>query len=192
MIIPGWVVSIATFPGVIVHEAAHQYFCKLFKIPVYKVVYFRFGNPAGYVVHGKTRKYRDIFWISVGPLVINSLLTIILCFPITAPLWILKCSPLPAIYYVLFWLGLSIGMNSFPSSGDREVLWNETKKCFGRSSATKRQTKGGAGILPIIGLPMVVFIYIANMLSIFWFDLIYAVFIGGMLPRLLIYLAAHL
>lgn len=41
MIIPGFLISIATFPGVIVHEAAHQLFCRLTKVAVLDVCYFR-------------------------------------------------------------------------------------------------------------------------------------------------------
>ena len=44
MIFPGLFVSILTFPGVIVHELAHQLFCYMCNIKVNKVVYFQFGN----------------------------------------------------------------------------------------------------------------------------------------------------
>jgi hypothetical protein len=49
--IPGPVIAAITFPGVILHETAHLFFCKLFKLQVYNVCYFRFGNPAGFVLH---------------------------------------------------------------------------------------------------------------------------------------------
>jgi len=51
MFIPGKVVSLLTFPGVIVHELAHKIFCEMAGVQVYEVCYFRFGNPAGYVKH---------------------------------------------------------------------------------------------------------------------------------------------
>ena len=54
--IPGFVIAIVTFPGVIVHEAGHLFFCKLFELQVYAVCFFRVGNPAGYVVHERTGK----------------------------------------------------------------------------------------------------------------------------------------
>lgn len=51
MIIPGFLISILTFPGVIVHEIAHQLFCRICGVAVLDVCYFKAGNPAGYVVH---------------------------------------------------------------------------------------------------------------------------------------------
>ena len=52
--IPGWLISLVTFPGVVVHEAAHRFFCDVTDTPVYEVSYFRpRGKPAGYVIHGR-------------------------------------------------------------------------------------------------------------------------------------------
>ena len=42
MIIPGFIISILTFPGVIVHELAHQICCYICGIKVYEVKYFQF------------------------------------------------------------------------------------------------------------------------------------------------------
>ena len=61
MIIPGFVISIATFPGVIVHEFAHQLFCRLAKVAIFEVCYFRIGNPSGYVTHEIPKKtYQNV------------------------------------------------------------------------------------------------------------------------------------
>ena len=70
--IPGFVISIATFPGVIIHEAAHLFFCKINKLAVFDVCYFRFGNPAGYVVHETTNDFGKTFMVGMGPFFINS------------------------------------------------------------------------------------------------------------------------
>lgn len=35
MLIPGFLISLVTFPGVMVHELAHLVFCKLTNTPVY-------------------------------------------------------------------------------------------------------------------------------------------------------------
>jgi hypothetical protein len=50
MYIPRILVSVLTFPGIIFHELGHQLFCKFTGVRVIKVRYFRFGNPAGYVL----------------------------------------------------------------------------------------------------------------------------------------------
>ena len=51
--IPGLLIALATFPGVIVHEAAHMLFCRLRGVAIFKVCFFRVGNPAG---HGDDRR----------------------------------------------------------------------------------------------------------------------------------------
>ena len=56
--LPGFLISILTFPGVIVHEAAHAFFCRKFEAPILEVKYFRFGNPAGYVIHGDPENFK--------------------------------------------------------------------------------------------------------------------------------------
>jgi hypothetical protein len=38
-------ITIVTFPGVIVHELAHQLFCRLYKVSVFEEVYFQAENP---------------------------------------------------------------------------------------------------------------------------------------------------
>ncbi len=73
--IPGWLLALVTFPGVIVHEIAHRFFCDVTDTPVYEVAYFRPGqNPAGYVIHGPAKNLRAGLLISAGPLLINTVL----------------------------------------------------------------------------------------------------------------------
>ena len=108
-IIPGVIISIFTFPGVIVHEWAHKKFCEWFVVNVQTVKYFRIGNPAGYVLHDNPVTYKQTFWLSVGPLLINSLITILLGF-ITSQT--IKDS---LLYNLSFWVAISIGVHSFPS-----------------------------------------------------------------------------
>jgi hypothetical protein len=45
--IPGQLISLLSFPGIIVHEFAHLIFCRLRKVAILDVCYFRFDNPAG-------------------------------------------------------------------------------------------------------------------------------------------------
>jgi hypothetical protein len=99
--IPGWFISILTFPGVIIHEWAHKKFCDWTKVRVNKVVYFRFGNPAGYVMHEKPIKYNQIFWISNGPLIINTLATIFISYIATLT------QKESAQFYILLWVANS-------------------------------------------------------------------------------------
>ena len=123
MIIQGLNLSVKTSPGVIIHEFAHETFCKFFKVPIYEVVYFRFGNPAGYVTHGKSNHwYQDVI-IAAGPFFLNSLLGALLAFPVvvSAP----ELETLNFVSGVIVWLSISIGMHAIPSTGDAKSMWKE-------------------------------------------------------------------
>ncbi|MCK4815941.1 DUF3267 domain-containing protein [bacterium] len=176
ILIPGFIISILTFPGVMVHECAHMLFCRLRGVPVLEVCFFRIGNPAGYVVHGDIENFNTAFLVSVGPFIVNSLLCIIICllarlvvgvFDLGHPLW----------YFVvcLYWLGLSIGMHAFPSTGDAKVLLKHAKKAASSLSP-----------LAIISFPLVILIYLGNILSVVWADLLYALALGFCVPALLL------
>jgi len=170
-IIPGIAISIATFPGVIVHEAAHMLFCKLRGVAVFDVCFFQFENPCGYVVHERTEDFNTTFLICVGPFIVNSLLCIFICLPAVLPFKVFDVLNFPSMF--LLWLGISIGMHAFPSSGDAKSL---------QSQATK--ARADHNILAIISYPIVVLINIANVLTIVWFDLFYSAAIGLGLPAL--------
>ncbi len=172
-LIPGYIITVLTFPGVIVHEFAHMLLCRLRGVAVLDFCFFRFGDPAGYVVHEETNNFTTTFLISVGPFIVNSLLCIIICFPVLIPMRIFGV--VNKFYYVLLWLGISIGMHAFPSIGDAHLLFQQAKK----AAVTLHP-------LAIISLPLVIAIYIANGLRVVWFDYIYGVAIGLGLPTLLL------
>jgi hypothetical protein len=168
--IPGEVIAALTFPGVIVHEAAHMLFCRLRHVAVLDVCYFRFGNPAGYVVHEPSESFTTAFLISMGPFFVNSLLCIAICLPVFVPVRIFgRQDPLSL---VLLWLGLSIGMNAIPSTQDASSLWTQARKAAGRLNP-----------LALLTLPLVVVVYVANLARFFWADLLYGVAIGLLLPQ---------
>lgn len=63
--IPGIIISLVTFPGVIIHELAHKVFCYLFGVRVYEVVYFQVKDlsaPVGYVLHDPPQNFRHFHW----------------------------------------------------------------------------------------------------------------------------------
>ncbi len=166
--IPGELISILTFPGVMIHEWAHKKYCDRTGVLVCKVVYFRIGNPAGYVTHEKPQKYEQIFWISIWPLIINSLITIFLSYLATQT----QTQPESLLYYLLLWIAISAGMHAFPSNED-------TKHIF---DASKSSIKNGGSILHYLAYPFYGLIRLANKLRIIWFDLWYAItliYLGG-------------
>lgn len=170
IIVPGFIIALLTFPGVIVHESAHLLFCKLRRVAVIDVCFFRMGNPAGYVIHEPAHDFTSAFLISTGPFFVNTLLCILFCFPAFVPVRVFE-RPDPICYFLL-WLGVSIGMHAFPSTQDASVLWQEAKE------AAKRWNP-----LAVISLPLVGLIYVANFLSFFWVDYLYGLAIGILLPE---------
>ncbi|MHB1452775.1 MAG: DUF3267 domain-containing protein [Saccharofermentanales bacterium] len=173
-IIPGVIISIITFPGVIVHELAHQLFCRIFRVPVYEVCYFRFQNPCGYVVHEAISDPFKNLMISVGPFIFNSLLGILIVFP--AAIEVLEFGNYGnPLYLLLAWLGVSILMHSFPSTGDAESLYKTVIK----NKSVRLWAK--IPVLPVVGL-----IYVGAFGSIFWLDLAYAVGVAMLVPNLVI------
>ncbi|MGA2916036.1 MAG: DUF3267 domain-containing protein [Sedimentisphaerales bacterium] len=171
--IPGFIITILTFPGVIVHEFAHMLFCKIRGVAVLDVCFFRLGNPSGYVVHEETKDFTTTFLVAVGPFIVNSLLCMVICFPALFPVRIFGVEDI--LSYTLLWLGVSIGMHSFPSTGDASSLFQQAKKAASSLNP-----------LAIISFPLVIVIYAANILRFFWFDYIYGVAIGLGLPLFLL------
>jgi hypothetical protein len=171
IIIPGFLISLITFPGVIVHEAAHMFFCKLRRVAVFDMCFFRVGNPSGYIIHEEVEDFTSAFLICVGPLLINSLLCVLICFPAFMPIRIFDIDH--PLSYLLMWLGISIGMHAFPSTHDATNLFNQAKK------AAKNLNPLAIASFPLVGLIVVV-----NVLSIVWADFFYGVALGFGLPEL--------
>jgi hypothetical protein len=167
--IPGFVISLLTFPGVIVHETGHLFFCKLFKLEVYDVCFFRLGNPAGYVIHERTDNFTASFFVSMGPFFANTLLCVLFCSAAFLPVWELKVDDILA--YFFYWLGLSIGMHSFPSTGDLSNIWEQ---------APAKAKRGN--LLAIISLPLVGLLYVLNFARVVWADLGYGIAVGILGP----------
>lgn len=150
-----WFISLLTFPGVIAHEFSHKFFCDWAGVKVFQVCYFRFGNPAGFVVHEPARKFSQSFFITVGPFIIGTILSIL-------SFMLFKQNAGTVKGFVFAWLGLAIAANCFPSAGDAKTLWNETLRHFWRNP------------LALVGLPIALFIWLINQLNIFYFNYIFA------------------
>jgi hypothetical protein len=172
MFIPGFLITLLTFPGVIVHELAHQLFCRYFKIPVFKVVYFQLGNPAGYVLHERASNKAQGILVSIGPFIVNTVVGALIALPAALPVFTFHTAgPLD---YVLIYLGVSIAMHAFPSRGDANVIWEAMKE-----SNTPAWVK-------FVGYPVVGLIYLGSLGSFFWLDLLYGIGVAVGLPNLII------
>ena len=83
----GELIAIATFPGVIVHEAAHFLFCRWLKLAVLDVCFFQVGNPSGYVIYEQGKDFRSAFLVSMGPFFVNTILCVLFCSAAFMPVW---------------------------------------------------------------------------------------------------------
>ncbi len=174
--IPGILITIVTFPGVIVHELAHQLFCRLYKVPVFQVVYFRTKNPVGYVLHEAVQNKWHGMMISVGPFIVNTLLGAIIALPASLPVFVFdNAGP---IDYLLIYLGVSIAMHAFPSTGDANVIWRQINE------------ENTPLLVKIIGYPIVGLIHIVSLGKFFWLDALYGVGVAIGIPKLIIALMA--
>ena len=166
--IPGPLIALVTFPGVIVHELAHQLFCRWFRIPVLNVCYFRVGNPADFVIHEPATKSYQSVLISVGPFLVNTTIGAIVSFPAAIP--VIKFGAGDLLDYFLIWLGVSIAMHAIPSTGDAKSMWQSVKDV---SPVTRLL------VMPILGV-----IYLATIGRFFWLDLFYGIGVAIGLPTL--------
>ncbi len=155
IVIPGELIALLTFPGIICHELGHMIMCKATNTQIIKVCYFRVGNPAGYVTHVSPASYNATFFIGVAPFIFNTGVAIFI-FALVSIITNI------GVDWFLVWVGFSIAMHSFPSSGDAQYLWSHSLVAWKHS------------VLAMFGFPIVILIRIANILSVVWFDAIYA------------------
>jgi hypothetical protein len=157
--IPGFIISLLTFPGVIVHEWAHKIACNLFGVAVFQVVYFKLdfklvGGEAGYVQHETPKRYIETLCISSAPLLINTLVA--LACGVAAH----QARTVPALYGLLVWLGFSAGSHALPSNQDMNNV--------------RQHAKGETLFVGVFSQALYVLMVILNALRFFWIDFIYA------------------
>lgn len=157
--IPGWLIAAVTFPGVILHEWAHKFFCERTGVPVQEVMYFQFGeSPAGYVRHAQPKSGSQHLLISLGPLLINTAA----CFVLAVFAGQAKSGSI--LNAGLIWLAVSAGMHAFPSGADIDGAIQGVRQFWVRSKRA----------LYFLVLPFLALLRVANALRFFWFDALYA------------------
>lgn len=173
MFVPGEFIALLTFPGIIVHEAAHQLCCRLFRIAVLDVCYFRVGNPAGYVQHEKIERPAVQVSVAVAPFLFCTVLGSVIAAPAAIPVFELETGDW--LDYFLIWLGVSIAMHAFPSPGDAEIMFSAVE-----GSKANWLTK-------LFTLPIALLSLAAHVAAFFWVDVLYGVGVAMLLPKLLIW-----
>lgn len=167
-------IHLFVFPGVVVHEFAHASACRLVGVRVIEAVYFRFGNPPGYVRHATPDRYRQSVVISVAPFLLNTVVAVaafVGSVVLVSAVGDVRTAPLKytVAACALGWIGLSVGMAAFPSTTDARTLWARSRREWRRSPVV------------LLGIPIVALIYVVNVLSWLWAHVLYAVglFVGA-------------
>ncbi len=150
------ILALFTIPGVVVHEFGHQFFCHLMRVKVREVCYFRFGNPAGYVMHDQAGNFVQAFFISAGPLLFGSLFSAVMFY-------FFQSAGELEWRMVYMWLGFSVAMHCLPSRGDAKSLWQQN------------WSQAKSNILAIFGMPLVFIIWVLSMLNFLVFNISYAI-----------------
>jgi hypothetical protein len=110
----------------------------------------------------------------VGPLIVNTVLCSVLTFtPVIA--FSLGTAGVHPVFYLLAWVGMSMGMHAFPSNQDAQnfvAVVNAT---------------GKRGLLYWVSKAFRGLIFLANILRMVWFDLFYAAGVAWIFPHLLLH-----
>jgi hypothetical protein len=149
-----YIYSLLTAPGVIIHELGHTVFCVLGRVKVREIKLFRFGNPAGYVIHDQPGGIISAILISFGPLVVNTLLTLFLFSQVLPPY-------LSGKSVLFLWLGVAIGLHAIPSTQDAKSLLQTANHKIWKNP------------LVLLGYPFVLVLYVLNLLKRIHFDFVY-------------------
>jgi uncharacterized protein YggT (Ycf19 family) len=170
--IPGYLISWVTFPGVVMHEIAHALFCALTGTTVRRICLFQLSTPSGYVLHEHPSNIWKHMLIGVGPFILNT--SIGLCIGILLTMGATISSTLYTfISFIVYWVAISIAMHSFPSTGDAKEIW-------------KSLWQPETSIYPrIVGIPLVAILFAGALASIFWVDLLYGILIVIEIPHLI-------
>ena len=124
MIVPR-LIRLALAPGVVAHEFAHWLACKLTGTRVHEVRWFRFGDPAGYVVHDRAASATAGVLIGFAPTLVNALLGGFVAYrPATR---LLTGAGWDWGDWALAWLGFSVALRAFPSRADAKAMWDAAR-----------------------------------------------------------------
>jgi hypothetical protein len=112
------------FPGVVTHEFAHYYMCRVFDVPVEEAVFFQFGTPPGYIKHRDPHSILKGALIGLAPFIINICLGATLFLVANS---LVKSNSHPLVLAGVLWLGWAAILHSFPSVEDFENVWSRVK-----------------------------------------------------------------
>ncbi|MBK9083553.1 MAG: DUF3267 domain-containing protein [Rhizobiales bacterium] len=142
------IVGLASFPGVIAHEAAHLFACALTGTRVFDYRLFQLRDPPGYVVHARARSASAGAAIALAPFLFNTLVGAGLAYAPALALLTKQGWGWPQA--AAFWLGASAALNAFPSGADAQGMWEAAGSA--RFGALKRLLVAPAfGLVHLLG-----------------------------------------
>jgi hypothetical protein len=143
-------------------------------IAVIRVCYLRFGNPVGYVLHERPLFAIQHIMVAVAPFFVSTVMALTVSS--------LACALFAShalnefhdlVIPLVLWLGFSIALHAFPSSGDADALWSEV-----RSPEVGFCAK-------LLLVPVVVLIRLTGIGSRVWLDALYAMVVVAVPPLIL-------
>lgn len=170
MFVPGSLIALATFPGIVAHEYAHERACRKRGLEVEDTCYFQLASPNGYVKHEQPRQYDDAFWVSLAPFTINTLLAVGFAAVAGVCLCLTRATGMGLFGYATgppAWLALSLAWHAIPSKDDAENVYEHAKREWHTSW------------FALLGFPIVAALYVWHYLSYLWFDALYALAVVG-------------
>lgn len=155
-----YLIPLVLAPGVVIHEFAHYLVCTVLNVQVGEVVFFRFGNPAGYVEHQIPQSYTKRILISTAPLVVNTTVAI-------GAFW--WSTQAVVVYSTLaIYVGVVVIAASLPSTVDATNLFPNTRM-------------GYLHPLFYLTLPLIVLLLAVNRLRRYGFNVLYTVATSALL-----------
>ena len=140
-------------------------------ITVIKICYLRIGNPLGYVLHERPMYAFQHVMVAVAPFFVSTLVALTVSL-LASSLFVghALVEYHGVIMPVALWLGFSIALHAFPSSGDADALWDDVG-----SSQVGLVAK--LLLVPVVGL-----IRLAGMGAQIWLDVLYAMVVVALPP----------
>ena len=172
MFIPRNIISLLTFPGIILKNISYKMMCKIYKREVFEVSYFSLENEGrGYVSYSMAERNIDNILFYLSSFFMNTIIGMLTGMP-TAILMVSE-RRVDVFTLTLLWLSISIVMNAFPDEEDSELIWKMT------------DIKEIGLVKSILIYPITGFIKMASVLTWTLFDLFYAVFLIILTPNLI-------
>lgn len=171
IMIPGFIIAILTFPGVIIHQLVQLIVCRILRVAVLDISFFKFKNPAGYVIHERPiESWKDLI-IGIVPFLVNSVLGATIASYSALSYYIFESGN--SLDIIMIWLGISLAINAFPSPENSKNMWEAIDE------------PGVPLILKIFTFPIAGAMFIFSIGSMLWLNLFYSILVAMSIPFIL-------